>query len=197
MKYNLPGFPIEDFKRADALVRATLLAGGRVDIWNTPRRVTSSIEDLPKFYRDKVTRCLNEGEMLRGASNPSPNNRHEFDLWFNPDIVGTTDRFQATVLHELCHGYVGVEKGHESPWRRLYARTLFHHHHAVAPIEHRSSLVDLANWSYTKRAKSETTAQFLARIHLDRAVWFDQAEHEHDRVKQAWTKMTDSEHQSR
>lgn len=190
MKYNLP-FPEDDFTRADALVRATLLASGRIDVWNTVRRVTSDLNELPKFYRDKVTRSLElEGDMLRAAASPSPNNRLEFDLWFNPAVVDNGDRFRATILHEICHGYIGVEKGHTEQWRRLYARVLFHYHYTVASIDHWQALVDLSNWSYTKRGKSESTRDFLKRINADKERWVLQANEERDRVRDTWNRMT-------
>jgi hypothetical protein len=176
--------------RADALVRATILASGRVDQWNSPRRVTSNLEDLPKYYRDKVARSLVvEGQHLRAATSPSPNNQREFDIWFHPEVVGTNPRFTSTVLHELCHGYLGVEKGHNEQWRRLHARVLYHYHWTVGSIDHWPALVDLANWSYTKRGKSESTRDFLKRISADKDRWIRQADENQQKVNDIWCKM--------
>lgn len=191
MKYLLDDFPFEDFTRADALVRATILASGRVDTWNSIRRVTSDSLHLAKSDRDKVTRSIDEnGERLRAATIPCQHSATEYDLWFNPDVVDDTGRFRATVVHELCHAYLGVECGHQERWRRLYARTLYHYHFAVEPIDHWHSLVDLANWTYTKKTKSESTNQFLRRIHGDKEKWIRQANEEFDRVADIWTRMT-------
>jgi hypothetical protein len=189
MKYFID-FPLEDFTRADALVRATLLASGRVDQWNSVRRVTSDPQHLAKSDRDKVTRSIDtNGERLRAATIPCQHSAYEFDLWFNPDVVDGTDRFKATVIHELCHVYLGVEFGHQERWRRLYARALYHHHFSVEPIDHWHSLVDLANWTYTKRSKSESSGQFLRRINGDKEKWIRHANDEHDRVAEIWNRM--------
>jgi len=193
LRYNLD-FPEDDFTKADSLVRATILAGGRVDTWNTLRRVTSDLNDLPKYYRDKVTRSLEmEGSLLRAACNPSPNNSMEFDIWVNPDVVDETDRFRATILHELCHGYIGVGKGHNEQWRRLHARVLYHYHYTVHTVDNWPALVDLANWSYTKRGKSETTKDFLKRIHTDKERWIRQADEDQQKVNDTWCKMMNPE----
>ena len=189
MKYNLDDFPLEDFTRADALVRATLMAAGRVDVWNTVRRVTTKVEDLETCRRPVVIRHL-EGN-INGLTFTSTHNVHEFDLWFNPSWVNKDNpNFHATVLHELCHGYLGTHRGHDKTWRRLYARSLFHYHYAVSAIEHHVALVDMSNWRYTKRASSETTSDFLKRINADREAWVLQASHEFDRVKETWKRMT-------
>ena len=173
------------------MVRATILAQGRVDQWNSARRVTSDLEDLPKYYRDKVTRSLEqEGDNLRAATSPSPNNGTEFDLWFNPQHVENTPRFRATVLHELCHGYIGVGKSHNDQWRRLYTRVLCHYDATVAEIDCWPSLVDLANWRYTKRGRTEATKDFLKRINADKSRWLEQASQEADKVDGLWVKMT-------
>lgn len=191
MRYNLNGFTEPEFQRLDHLVKAVILSSGPVDTWHTIRRVTSDLNDLPKSYRDKVTRALElEGELLRAICSPSPNNDYEFDLWFNPAVLDNTSRFQATILHELCHGYIGVDKGHNDQWRRLYTRTLFHYHNQVAPIDHYISLVDLSNWRYTKRGKSETSRQFLKRINSDKTRWLQQADEERDRVRDIWKRMS-------
>jgi predicted SprT family Zn-dependent metalloprotease len=191
MRYHLDGFPLEDFTRADALVRATILASGRVDQWNSIRRVTSDSLHLAKSDRDKVARSIDtNGERLRAATIPCQHSATEYDLWFNPDVVNGSDRFTATVIHELCHVYLGVEHGHQERWRRLYARTLYHHHFAVNPIDHWHSLVDLSNWTYTKRSKSESSGQFLRRINGDKEKWIRHANDEHDRVAGLWTRMT-------
>lgn len=191
MKYNIDGFPEEDFTRADNLVRATILAGGKVETWNSVRRVTSDLRDIPKTYRDKVARELDvQKGLLRAACNPSPYNDHEFDIWVNPEVVGDSQRFRATVLHELCHGYRNVWEGHDVQWRRLHARVLFHYHYTVHSIDHWPALVDLANWSYTKRGKSESTGDFLKRIAADKEKWIKQAEEDQQRVNDLWCSIT-------
>lgn len=190
MKYNLD-FPIEDFKRADALVRATLLATGRVETWNSVRRVTTETQDLERVRRPVVARSLSESGSVRGITFQAQHSRYEFDMWFNPDVVAEGNpNFEATIVHELCHVYLGTQRGHDKVWRRLYARALFHYHYAVSPIEHHIALVDLNNWRYTKRGKTETTNQFLKRINAERETWVVQASEEFERVKEIWAKMT-------
>lgn len=190
MKYNLP-FPEQDFTELDALVRATFLASGRIDQWHSVRRVTTDIDDLERVRRPVVAQSLSEPGEIRGFTFTSTYNPSEFDLWLNPSVVDTANpNFRATLIHELCHGYLGTKHGHDKVWRRLYTRVLFHYHHAVSPIDHHIALVDLANWRYTKRAKSENTAQFLKRINADRESWIVQASHEFDRVKDTWKRMT-------
>lgn len=190
MKYNLDGFPQRDFEWTDALVKATVLASGRVGTWNTVRRVTSDPMDLAKAHRVKVSELLAAPEEIRGIAFTCQNNVNEFDLWINPGIVDSDNsNFRATVVHELCHGYRGTGKGHDPVWRRLYARSLFHYDAQVHTINHHSSLVDLSNWRYTKRGKTETTPQFLKRINADRDKWRAQAEDESEQVGTIWKRM--------
>jgi hypothetical protein len=191
VKYQLDGFPLDDFTRADALVRATVLASGRVETWNSIRLVTSDLTHLPKSDRDRVASAASkDGTFFRACCLPCAHNEYEADLWFNPLIVDGSDRFRATVLHELCHVYLGVKAEHGDRWRRLYARVLYHYHYEVSPINHWHSLVTLANWSYTKRGKSESSGQLLRRINGDKEKWIRQANEEHDKVIETWTKMT-------
>jgi predicted SprT family Zn-dependent metalloprotease len=191
VKYHLDAFPLEDFTRADSLVRATILASGRVDQWNSVRLVTSDLNRLPKSDRDRVASAASkDGTFFRACCLPCTHNQYESDLWFNPAVVDGSDRFRATVLHELCHVHVGVSAGHGDRWRRLYARVLYHYHFEVSPINHWHSLVTLANWSYTKRSRSESTGQFMRRINGDKEKWIRQANDEHDRVMEIWTRMT-------
>ncbi len=171
-------------------MRATLLAHGKLETWNTPRRVTTDVRDLDRVRHPVVARCLSETGITRAITFTSTHNRHEFDIWINPDVVEPENpNFSATVLHELCHGYLGTEKEHNKTWRRLYARVLFHYDHAISPIDHHPALVDLANWRYTKRSKTETTSQFLKRINADRDTWLRQAEDEMERVEATWKRM--------
>jgi len=191
VKYNLNGFPQQAFTEADALVRATLLAGGRVDTWNTLRRVTTDEKDLDTIRRPVVARSLSEAGGVRALTFTSTHNPYEADIWFNPDVVDEINHnFHATILHELCHVYLGTSRGHDKVWRRLYARVVFHYHHRVSPIDHHIALVDMANWRYTKRGKSETTGDFLKRINADRESWIIQASHEFDKVSETWKRMT-------
>lgn len=189
MKYNLD-FPEQDFTKLDALVRATLLASGRVETWNSVRRVTTNIDDLERVRRHVVTQSLSTQGELRGITFASTHNGSEFDVWINPSIVDADNpNFRATVIHELCHVYLGTKRGHDKTWRRLYARALFHYHHVVSLIEHYKALVDMTNWRYTKRAKSESTSEFLRRINTDREAWIVQAVSELERVEECWNRM--------
>lgn len=190
MKYAVDDFLKEDFERLDRIVRAVILSSGRVEVWNTPRRVTTDSKDLAPAHRSVVARSMSETGDFRGLCFTCTNNPLEFDLWFNPAIVDRyNSNFWATVIHELCHGYLGTQHGHDQVWRRLYARALFHCHHEVHAIDHHVSLVDMANWRYTKRAKSETSAQFLKRINKDRAKWIATGFEQADRVAEIYKRM--------
>lgn len=190
MKYDVAGFPESKFHQANELVRATLLASGRVDVWNSPRRITTDHQTLAKAHRSKVAEFLEAPEEIRGVTFPSQNNAYEYDIWLNPAIVDENDaNFRATILHELCHGYRGVGKGHDQSWRRLYARALFHYNFTVATIDHWGAIVDLTNWRYTKRGKTESTGDFLKRIAADKEKWIKQAEEDQQRVNDLWCSM--------
>lgn len=183
---------MDDFERIDAIVRATVLASGTVHTWNSPRRVTTDPMDLSKAHRVKVAEFLNQPGEIRGVTFTCENNDYEFDIWINPAVVQADNpNFRSTLLHELCHGYRGAGKGHDPAWRRLYARALFHYHYASYTIDHYISLVDLANWRYTKRGKTETSGDFLKRINHDRETWLRQADDEHEKVHDIWAKMLD------
>lgn len=191
MKYDVEGFPEVDFHQAKSLVRATVIASGNAGPWwNSPRRITSDHQSLPKAHRAKVADFLEQPGEIRAVTFLSQNNDMEFDIWFNPELVKPEDpNFRATVIHELCHGYRGVGKGHDQAWRRLYAKSLFHYHHLVHTIEHHIALVDLTNWRYTKRGRTEKTGQFLKRINDDREIWLRQAYEELDQVQELWMKL--------
>jgi len=190
MKFNLEGYAETDFLVADRLVRSVFLAPGRVETWNTLRRVTTEPKDVSALYRKEIyERSLDT--QLRAACVPVEHNGYEFDIWFNPAIVSATDQsFKATIAHELCHGYLGTHRGHQRSWRRFYVRSLWHYNRQVEPISHLESLVDLMFWRYTKRMDGERTKDFLKRIRLDRDDTLAYAETESDKVAQIFQRIT-------
>lgn len=190
MRYNLEGYAETDFLVADRLVRSVFMAPGRVDVWNSLRRVTTDPKDVSVHYRKEIYERASQTTHLRAACVPVSHNAYEFDLWINPAIVSSTDEpFKATLLHELCHGYLGSHKGHERDWRRFYTRTLYHYHRQVHPLEHLESLVDLVFWRYTNRVKDERTHEFLQRIRRDKQDAMTYAESEAYRVQQIFKRI--------
>ncbi len=191
MKYNLEGYAEADFLVSDRLVRSVFLSSGRGDIWNSLRRVSTDTKDVSPLYRREIHEKALGPAHLRAACIPVQHNGYEFDIWVNADIVSSTDEpFKATLLHELCHGYLGTHKGHERSWRRLYARTLYHYHRQIHPLNHIDSLVDLAFWRYTKRVEGERTKDFLKRLAQDKDDTMDYARAEEERVQRVFRRIT-------
>lgn len=191
MRYNIEGYAETDFLVADRLVRSVFMAPGRVEVWNSLRRVTTDPREVSSEYREEIYEQANSSALLRAACIPVQQNSYEFDLWVNPAIVSATDEpFKATLVHELCHGYLGTSNGHERPWRRFYTRALYHYHRQIHPLEHLDSLVDLVFWRYTKRGKDERTHEFLKRIRQDKQDAIAYAELEADRVQQIFKRIT-------
>lgn len=191
MRYNIEGYAETDFQVMDRLVRSVFLASGRVDVWNTLRRVTTKTNEVSPMYRQEIHDKTLSGATLRAACIPVQHNGYEFDIWVNPTIVSERDEpFKATLLHELCHGYLGTHMGHERSWRRFYTRTLWHYHRQIAPLSHLEPLVDLVFWRYTKRVKGERTHEFLQRIRQDKKDVLAYADLEADRVQQIFKRIT-------
>jgi hypothetical protein len=180
MKYELD-FDVNEFKRIDRVVRATILANGRVNTWNSPRLVTTNNKALHKRHTAVCEEGANND--VRAICFRCTHNPHEFDIWVNPILTSHDVHYRVTLLHELCHGYIGPEKGHGGQWRRLFARALIHYSNQEHTIDFCSSLVDLANWTYTKRGRSETTDQFLSRIKRDKEWAYKVTAKESDIVK--------------
>lgn len=154
MKYDL-AMARPDFDKADRLVRAVLLQSGRADL-TAPRLVTSDskrlLPDNKAYLRDHTVSlgvCFQDGD--------------NFDIWISPSYIDPTkDLYIDTVLHELCHGYLGLYN-HNQRWKRFYGRVLYQYHALVKPIDI-EGLITTALDRYTKQGQDESYPKYLARL---------------------------------
>lgn len=153
-----------EFERANRLVRSVLLQSKqrRSQVSNYLHCATSNIELLAEENQEYV---LSNPEVL-GASFAHDS---RFDIWLSPAYyVVDNDIYIDTLLHELCHGYLGVSTTcyHNQRWKRFFGRVLHHYHLVVRPLD-----LDMLRTTmlkrYTKQGADENYVKYLNRIDLE------------------------------
>lgn len=56
----------------------------------------------------------------------------DFKIWINPNLMSSKLLLELTILHELCHGYIGPIM-HSRQWRRFYGRAVILYAHLLNP----------------------------------------------------------------
>jgi hypothetical protein len=54
----------------------------------------------------------------------SHNGSGYFKIWLNPVMKPHSLLFELTLIHELCHGYLGPGKMHNAEWRAFYGKAV-------------------------------------------------------------------------
>lgn len=178
MRYDI-SLPLSEFHKANALVKAVLIAGGRADI-KIPGIITSDERRLLPDNREYVKdhpECL--GVCFGDA--------HTFDIWISPQYSDTTsDIYRDTLLHELCHGNLGLYT-HNQRWRRFFGRVLFAYDALVHPIPV-SSLLETTLNRYTLIGRDESYSKYLERLHEEMDSIEKSAINERDQVSYLFSK---------
>jgi hypothetical protein len=178
MRYDLT-LPLSEFQQANCLVKSVLVSGGRVDL-KVPGVVTSDAGLLLPDNREYVEdhpECLG---VCFGDAN-------SFDIWISPQYSNTSsDIYRDTLLHELCHGNLGLYT-HNQRWRRFFGRVLFAYDALVYPISV-SSLLEATLNRYTLIGRDESYSKYLERIHEEMDSIEKSAVNERDQVIYLFTK---------
>lgn len=189
ISYDLLGFDEQDFADADRLVRATLISQGRVPSQN---RLVTITQDWGKLKRqDREYAKANNGTDAICFVGSRP---ETFDVWVNPNLNPDTAYFRETLVHELCHGYVGIAYGHRPRWRNFFARTLSHYDTLVSPVDMNSARRIEENFEfYTKPSKSESDEALGMRLFADQQSVMRDIVSEMHRVYDLFDRMTKKE----
>lgn len=183
MKYDI-SLPLSEFELANSLVKAVLLSGGRADL-KSPGIITSDSSQLLSDNREYVKdhpECL--GVCFGDA--------HAFDIWISPQYSDPTSNiYRDTVLHELCHGNLGLYT-HNQRWRRFFGRVLFAYDALVHPIPV-SSLLETTLNRYTLIGRDESYSKYLDRIHGEMDSIETSAINERDQVSYLFAKYSKKE----
>lgn len=175
MIYNL-ALSREDFDKADRLVRATLRRNGP-----QLRLITSDSAELTPTDRDYVQQntdclgvCFSEDDV--------------FDIWISPSLKDPSNSFyRDTVLHELCHGYLG-EYTHNVRWRRFFGKILYHYSDLVYPLKVNPQVSRMIT-RYTRTGKTETASEYRLRREYEHGSIALQAMEEVTHVSRVFTRM--------
>lgn len=190
LKYDIPNFPVEAFMDADRLVRAVVLSNGRGAPIHFPRLVTHKRDtfdsDLPEYLKTAGDGL--DGQ-ARGRGSQAP-----FDMWINPKLDTSTAIFHETLLHELCHGYVGTDHGHERNWRQFFSRAIWHYNELVSPVSlSPGKRVEAMLKTYTRRTKSEQDSDLGIRLAGDKILFQRDTKAEKGRIYDLFNRMTHKE----
>jgi hypothetical protein len=168
-----------------------ILANGKQPYWREVRRVTHDTGRLTRINRNYIE---NRGaETLDAVAFEQPNG--DFDIWVSPELDPETPYFHQTLLHELCHGYLGVLKGHNHLWKELYTRVLYHYNDLVEDLGDVTSFVNhILTWGkYNPRLKNESLDDFSLRRLQVQSRYLDQVLAERDKVADIYNRMSDKE----
>lgn len=121
MKYNLPVLSEDDFSDLHTFVQACFDLG-RQRFSPTLKTVSNNWTDLPEIHHGYLAKCQSLGVAMT-----APAEEHgDFHLWMTPQWETASQSFYNTLVHELVHGYAGLQYGHNAHWRRWLYRVRWH-----------------------------------------------------------------------
>lgn len=125
MRYLLPELDIERFRHLDDLVRLNYqhhITGK----WGFPHTYLSQIGTTFVGLSDDDVEYIESNnsatDQLNGVCFHA--GQEAFKIWMNPELAPDSLLFEMTILHELCHGYLGPGTMHNRLWRRYYGVVL-------------------------------------------------------------------------
>lgn len=134
MKYLLTKYDINRFHMLNDLVR--LCYFNPMNMWGSPQnrlaQVGTTRNGLSESNINYIESNSDPVDVLNGVCFHGNN---DFKVWINPDIKAGSLLFELTLLHELCHGYIGPIM-HGRVWRRYFGRALIFYGKLVNPEFH-------------------------------------------------------------
>jgi hypothetical protein len=134
MRYLLPEYDIETFRGIDDLVRLCYHNPLNM-LWGYP---WYSLTQIGTTHEG-----LKPGDIQYIESNDAPDSQlngvcfhdgsESFKVWLNPTLEPHSLLFELTLIHELCHGYLGSKKMHNAEWRAYYGKALILYSQLVNP----------------------------------------------------------------
>jgi hypothetical protein len=141
---NLTSIDDEKIETIYRVARATyLLSGDRTKIPYL-NLLTDVWEEMPE-YRDRVAKdstvglCCARGSQIKA-----------FDIWLHPNFIDNAEGPEITFMHELAHGFTGLDYGHQLYWRRFFTRLVYHYSVNVLGVRTDKQIVNAMD-SLTKR----------------------------------------------
>jgi hypothetical protein len=146
------------FAEADRVVRAVLLRSGKALNIYMPGLVTSDQEQLaPKDKSYILDNPSSLGVCFKD------NDSNSFDIWVSPSFDPNHIGYKDTVLHELCHGYLGAYK-HSHRWLRFFGRVLCAYDAIVEPMENQ---LPNALRRYMDQHPDENYGKYMERLEME------------------------------
>lgn len=181
MKYNLPVLERTDFERLETFV-AACFDQGQQRFTAQVKTVSNQWEDHPKYSHGFLKGRKSLGLAMQGPGDKTG----EFHLWMHPHWHTATQPFHSTLLHELVHGFTGIQYGHSAHWRRWLYRVRWHANEArMTPLHIKDLRMHCFNIGLTYN-KSDTSKEMDLLVEA-----FHTAEKEHERVlKNYWERLS-------
>lgn len=168
--YNLQVIPQYEFNLIHCFVEA-IFDQGRQQFDMKLMTITDQISLCPQKWWEYINK-----EQPLGCSMPDPD-PEKFHIWMNPAFKLPYFKFYMVLLHELTHGYAGMQYGHNSHWRRWYYRVLWHCVKAEMipkPVDQLKYVCVMVEKEYNRTVKVDPMLTILEA--------FSKAEKEHDQV---------------
>ncbi len=132
MKYLLTDYDRDQFNQLDDLVRLCYYnpLNGRWGFpWTQLSQIGTSLEGLEDDNARYIESNNSPSNTLNGVCF---HNRDYFKVWLNPDMASGDLLFELTLIHELCHGYMGPVM-HSLRWREFYGMAIIMYAHLLNP----------------------------------------------------------------
>lgn len=134
MRYLLPEYDLAAFQAIDDLVRMCYynplnkLWGYP---WNSLGQISTTHTGLKLENIEYIQSNNGPGNQLNGVC--FHDGSDFFKVWLNPSLEPHSLLFELTLIHELCHGYLGSDKMHNAEWRAYFGKVLILYSQLINP----------------------------------------------------------------
>jgi hypothetical protein len=125
MRYLLPEYDRGAFNSVDDLVRMCYhnpLNGLWGYPWHSLGQISTTHNGLKLENVQYIKSNNGPGNQLNGVC--FHDGTDFFKIWLNPSLEPHSVLFELTLIHELCHGYLGSKKMHNAEWRAYYGKAV-------------------------------------------------------------------------
>lgn len=133
MKYLLPEYDIERFDQLSDLVHLCYYDPLN-NRWGFPgNKLTQIGTSTEGLSTTDVYYIESYGSPVDRLNGVCFHGKDTFKVWLHPDLLaGDRLLFELTLLHELCHGYIGPCM-HSKAWRRFFGRVVLLYGELINP----------------------------------------------------------------
>lgn len=120
MRYLLADYDRNRFDKIDDLVRLCYFNPLNT-LWGYPWKELNQIGTTFKgLANDDVEYIEANTDPMNTLNGVCFHGTDDFKIWLNPDMRPGGLLFELTLIHELCHGYIGSATMHGESWRRYF-----------------------------------------------------------------------------